>query len=232
MKKITLAIIGVGFLMLGVVNVSQAALIDRGGGLIYDEDQNITWLQDANYAKTSGYDSDGVMSWDETVAWAGQLVYAGYSDWRLPMTIDGAWTEDWSNVDYDGTAAGGYNIITSEMGYMYYINLGNLARYAIDGTNPQPGWGLSNTSPFINLEYPATYWSGTEYALDTSKAWNFVFYEGYQDLDPKGNAYAWAVRDGDSGSIAEPSPVPEPSSLLLMGFGGIITAFIKRRRKA
>ncbi len=28
------------------------------------------------------------------------------------------------------------------------------------------------------------------------------------------------------------NPVPEPSSLLLMGFGGIITAFIKRKRKA
>ena len=31
----------------------HAALWDRGGGLIYDDVFDITWLQDANYAKTS-----------------------------------------------------------------------------------------------------------------------------------------------------------------------------------
>ena len=41
---------------------AQAALFDRGGGLIYDDVLNVTWLQDANYAKTSGYDADGDMS--------------------------------------------------------------------------------------------------------------------------------------------------------------------------
>ena len=35
----------------------SATLIDRGNGLIYDDAQNITWLQDANYAFTSGYAS-------------------------------------------------------------------------------------------------------------------------------------------------------------------------------
>ena len=33
---------------------AQSTLIDRGGGLIYDTVFDITWLQDANYAKTSG----------------------------------------------------------------------------------------------------------------------------------------------------------------------------------
>jgi len=42
---------------------AQATLIDRGGGLIYDDVLNITWLQDANYAMTSGYDADGRMNW-------------------------------------------------------------------------------------------------------------------------------------------------------------------------
>ena len=31
---------------------TKAELIDRGGGLIYDTDLDITWLQDANYAST------------------------------------------------------------------------------------------------------------------------------------------------------------------------------------
>jgi len=35
-------------LVFGVVGIANAALIDRGGGLIYDTDSGITWLQDAN----------------------------------------------------------------------------------------------------------------------------------------------------------------------------------------
>ena len=62
---------------------AQAGLIDRGGGLIYDSTLNITWLQDANYAKTSGYDADGRMTWSAANTWAANLVYGGYGDWRL-----------------------------------------------------------------------------------------------------------------------------------------------------
>ena len=29
-------------------------LVDRGRGLIYDVERNVTWLQDANYARTVG----------------------------------------------------------------------------------------------------------------------------------------------------------------------------------
>ncbi len=66
---------------------AQAMLIDRGGGLIYDNVLNITWLSDANYAKTSGVDADGLMNWTAANAWAAGLVYGGYSDWRLPTTL-------------------------------------------------------------------------------------------------------------------------------------------------
>jgi hypothetical protein len=49
-------------LTFGITEISNAALIDRGGGLIYDTDLSITWLQDANFAKTSGYDPVGRMT--------------------------------------------------------------------------------------------------------------------------------------------------------------------------
>ena len=38
-------------------------LIDRGFGLIYDTERNITWLQDANYAKTVRRSRDGQLTW-------------------------------------------------------------------------------------------------------------------------------------------------------------------------
>ena len=65
---------------LGAANMTQAALVDRGGGLIYDQDLNITWLADANYAKTSGYDPYGFMNWSRAMTWAENLSYGGYTD--------------------------------------------------------------------------------------------------------------------------------------------------------
>ena len=64
-----------------------AELHDRGGGLIYDDVLDITWLQDTNYAMISGYDSDGLMNWSGAMNWAAQLVYAGFNDWRLPRIL-------------------------------------------------------------------------------------------------------------------------------------------------
>jgi hypothetical protein len=41
--------------MIALPVTANSALINRGNGLIYDEDRDITWLSDANYAVTSGY---------------------------------------------------------------------------------------------------------------------------------------------------------------------------------
>lgn len=54
----------------------NANLIDNGGGLIYDEDLNITWLANAN--------SGGTKNWDDALAWAASLDVGGTMGWRLP----------------------------------------------------------------------------------------------------------------------------------------------------
>jgi len=83
--------------MLALSGAAQSALINRGGGMIYDTTANITWLADMNYAVTSGYAASGVapgsmgeiytdgrMGWAAAKSWADNLVYGGFSDWRLP----------------------------------------------------------------------------------------------------------------------------------------------------
>ena len=62
------------------VSPVHAALIVRSGGFVYDDVLDITWLQDANYAMTSGYDADGTMTWDDAFTWAANLNYGGYDD--------------------------------------------------------------------------------------------------------------------------------------------------------
>ena len=148
---------------------ANSTLWDRGGGLIYDDVLNVTWHQNVNLAKiknfgVSGINSDGKMSWyaaDQWISAMNAANYLGYSDWRLPSTPDEPYL--WG---YDGTTSAGYNITTSEMGYMYYVNLENIGLYAIDGTHPLPAYGLKNYGPFINL--PADeYWSGVEAGIDS-----------------------------------------------------------------
>lgn len=235
---------------IGLVAVpADATLFNRGGGLIYDSDLNITWLQDANYAYTSGYDADGRMTWYDAMTWADSLVYGGFSDWRLPKAL--AVNQSYYPFSFDGSTGYGYNVTTgSEMGHLYYTELGNNGALATDGTDSPPGWGLKNTRPFTNLQ-PYEYWSGTE-STDTNWAWDFSFYSGGQFADPKAyddlygvdifEFYAMAVRSGDperergdhyrggtggSGIAA----VPEPGTMMLLGscVAGLV-AFRKRSR--
>jgi hypothetical protein len=203
-------------LIVGMSLPAGAALSDRGGGLIYDDALHITWLQNAGLALTENFGlslrPDGRMTWITAQAYIQAMNdanYLGYHDWRLPATTEGPYV--WS---VSGTTAYGYNITTSEMGYMFYTTLGNKGLY---DTNHQtlPGWGLANAGPFKNLQQ-LYYWSGTESSADTSSAWDFTFNQGFQARYPKTNLNAvWAVRDGDSTA----TPVPIPAAVLLFGSG-------------
>jgi hypothetical protein len=179
----------------GLTVTGHADLKDMGDGTVYDTDTQLTWLKDAKYAKTSGYDSDGdgMMSWARSLTWADNLVFAGFDNWRLPTIPD------------PYTSAG-------EMGHLFYEELKNVYY--------EP---LRNVGPFINLwpdEVYAdhVYWSNTEYSINPNYAWIFYFgsgAEGWYATDQKDrNLLAWPVREGE-----RLVPVPEPSTMLLLGSG-------------
>jgi len=227
-KKLVAALATAGLLVSGA---AQAMLVDRGGGLIYDSDLNITWLQDANYAMTSGYDADGRMSWATATAWAAGLTYGGFSDWRLPTITDlGAPGCDFS---YSGTDCG-FNVPTnsSELAHLFYVELDNLAAYDtsgyIRGGSSGVNWGLVNRGPFQNLQ-SGVYWSGTAYALDPgNQARHFNTSSGLQIFGSQRNEfYAWAVRPGD---VAADNSVPEPGTAALVGLALGEVAVARRRR--
>lgn len=232
------AFVAVTVIMASVCSgATQAALVDRGGGLIYDTDLNVTWLQDANYAKTSGYSAYGLMTWSQAVTWAENLSYydnvrnVTYADWRLPTTTDtGAPGCDFGFSGKDC----GYNVnpASSEMAHLHFTELGNLSRFTTTGTlsgamegGANPNSAQDNTGPFINFQ-PGYYWSGTEYALYPSEAWSFYPRTGEQDTSNKSfyRYYALAVRPGDVAAV----PEAETYALMLVGLG-LVAWHAKRR---
>ena len=188
-----------------IAGAAQASLVarDLNGDTVtdafYDSDLNITWLRDANV--------NGRMNWATAVSWADGFSFGGYSDWRLPTSDT---CED-------------FNCTGSEMGHLWYVELGNLA-----------GGPMTNAGDFQNLQ-ATHYWSGTEYALFPGNAWFFDISTGDQFVSVRfgisgGNQLmlAMAVRPGD----VTVAGVPEPQTyaLVLMGLSAMVLARRRQRR--
>ena len=198
-------------------NTAQASLVDRGGGMIYDTDFNITWLADANYAMTSGYDADGLMTWSGAMTWAGNLSYGGYTDWRLPTTLQ----PDATCSGGVGSISTGTNCTGSEMGHLFYTELGGVAGQSITTTH-NTNYGL-----FTNFQTDLAYWSATESSANNATAFYFFFAQGTLYGNSKtGSLHALAVRDGDV------AVVPVPAAVWLFGSGLLGLIGVARRKKA
>jgi len=57
---------------------------DNGDGTVTDRATGLTWMQLDSAALKAGPRHDGKLNWQEALAWAEDLTYAGRSDWRLP----------------------------------------------------------------------------------------------------------------------------------------------------
>jgi len=198
----------------------HAALLSRlGGQAVYDTDRNITWLANANLAasNTFGVTSivNGMMNWDQANEWVAAMNtanYLGVNDWRLPTTLQ----PDPSCGYQSGGVSYGYSCTGSEMGHLFYGELGGVALQSIVTTHN------ANYSLFSNVQ-PYYYWSGTVYApAPGSGAWNFYFGNGRQDGYYQSVAlHAWAVRPGDI--------VPVPAAVWLFGSAMGVFAMVRRR---
>ncbi|MCM2370299.1 Lcl C-terminal domain-containing protein [Aporhodopirellula aestuarii] len=57
---------------------------DNGDGTVTDQATGLTWLQGDSGTLKAGDHHDGKLNWQQALAWAESLEFAGHSDWRLP----------------------------------------------------------------------------------------------------------------------------------------------------
>jgi len=224
---------------------SNAGLINRGSGMIYDDVLDITWLQNANL-------SGSLLNWSSSTQWASDLTYGGYDDWRLP-TLTPFNSSNLNNFNstfsFNGTTDRGFNTVgsNSELAYMFHSNLNNISFFSPSGSGSQPGSEVFNSSfidadsgvsySFENIQ--TSYWTNIAHYPITNAAWGFNFRTfnssatGEQQLlGLSSDLAAWAVRDGDVASTLTPTvDVPEPSTLAIFALS-IIGLTLSRAKKA
>jgi hypothetical protein len=195
--------------LIALPQLSHAAFIDAGGGMIYDTLLDVTWLQDANYAATqysatggAQGDADGLMNWNDATTWAASLTVGGVTGWRLPtMSAVGS-----PRPNETGESPNSGN----EIGWLWY-QLGG-------GSDI---WASTDISPFTNLPYQSDgsewYWTAMEYDATSAGRISMNCACWDHNWSKSNELYAWAVHSGDVAGV------PEPSALLLMlsGFAGL-----------
>lgn len=200
-----------GALIMMVISANaNAALVSRlNGAAVYDTDLNITWATNANIA--------GPMTLDVANNWAASLVIDGVSGWRLPTTMQ----PDSSCQYNNGGMSYGLDCTGSEMGHLFYTELGGWAGYAITT------YHNSNYYLFSNFRTDKYYWSSTPLASDPTREWSFTFSDGYQYPYWPSNTttyYALAVHNGDVAAV----PIPAAIWLFGSGLAGLF-GFTRRR---
>ncbi len=210
---------------------AHADLIDNGGGLIYDTAQNITWYDFQTNPVTFG----------QAQTWANGLTVGGVSGWTLPSAGP--------SPSLGATTQANYNVTTSQIGYLFYNELGDKGLYNPDGSiNLPQAVGLVNMGVFKNLT-GGYHWTSTEYVPQAQDYWYFGYSsddpafpaavsgqyawvfglgsgEQYVNLMTNSNAVALAIHAGDVLPLVS---APMPPAFLL--FGPCIAALVAIRRK-
>ena len=210
---------------------ANAALISRlDGQAYYDDVLDVTWLADANYAETSGFHGNDLLSWYEANGFIAELnntSHLGIDTWRLPSM-------DVNSDTYivKCSVATEIECRDSELGYMSVI-------YAA---------GPNNSLGFDNVLF--NYWSSTDYDADNVDwpggatcnvgneglcAWrqgfgadsqNYVRKTYGEPNDSSTLGYSvWAVASGDA-------LVPTPLALWLFGSGLLGLIGVARKKSA
>ena len=161
------------------VNTRPSLVPSADGRTIYDRALNVTWVADANLAATEkfgvkGVNPNGSMSWHTSQNWIAAMNvahYLGRSDWRLPKTLQ---PDDSCSIITPKLKQGsGYNCTRSEMGELFYTELGSQAGSSLERTHNRYMDLFHNFQQYL-------YWSEADPEQSRVGAWTFSFGNGFQ----------------------------------------------------
>ena len=197
------------FAATGLAGAANAALIDRGGGLIYDTARDLTWISPNTVA---GYGSAPFSpGWAAAVTFAEGVSYAGFDDWRLPSTVyPDATCEVASN-------AIGANCKGSELGHLFYEVFGGTALQALPSSANLTLLPVNSLAPYWSSTPSAT--SGYAYRFSMNTLQEGYGYQAEQNTG-FGTGAIVLVRSGDVTAV----PIPAVGWLVGAGFLGVLRA--------
>jgi hypothetical protein len=146
--------------------IGSHGLIPAGHSILYDSNQGVCWLADANLAGSpqlqaelgvAGINPDGTMDYPTAVKWVNALNqfnngkgFLGHNNWQLP-----------NNPQFDSTCSAANNgsfgatCTGSALGYLYKVGLDRTFPDSVDPDFDNKVW------PFRNLQ-PALYWTSDQ----------------------------------------------------------------------
>lgn len=219
-------------------NVLEAQYINRGNGMIYDPTRNLTWIADMNLPLTTNYTAPGVrpdksMSWGAAVQFADNLVYGGFSDWRLPtLNLNDPTCSD--KLDFGHIIiTQGPNCSGGELSGLFTTGLGNKGMSSVLNQVGDTPDQIANFALFTDVKQ-GHYWSSTSTTCPHNGltcVWQYSTFWGTVWADTKeysaiSGGRVVLVRDGDVMAVPEPST----SALIAAGLAGLLA--VGRRRRA
>lgn len=220
---------------------TEATLLNRGNGLIYDDVKDITWSADANLFKTQATSNPNLVT--EIINANSGVIHDTANDLD---TVAGSGVYSLTTTDFDVTK--GNMTWWGAMAWVKNLSLGGIGGWSLPATTP-PNYGYSQADSlmgnlfynglggeagtsitavhnttydlFINIQ-DDVYWSSTEFENTPDitdpawvQAWAFGVVNGSQDFYWKNDSfkyYGWAMHIGD---VAVLTAVPLPGTVWL-----------------
>lgn len=211
-RTTALAALSLAALLCAAPPPAEAALVDRGGGLVYDSQADLTWLAAPALLP-------GPMNWLDAATFASDFVHAGHAGWLLPDT-----------PFFDsGCAAGvGLGCVDSDMGRLFHQQLGGHPGESVFDTTGDSADEIAAVAMMPALAN-AWFWSWQIGDDGANSAFAFNFGAGNTALLSTAlNARVLLVHAGDIGAdLVAPGRVDSPPTLPLV-LGALAAAFMLR----
>lgn len=187
-----------------------AALVDRGGGLVYDTERDITWLADPALLP-------GPTTRLAAAQFALDFVYAGGSDWLLPLN---------PFADAGCPGAVGFGCVDSQMGHLFHQRLGGRPGESVFDATGDTAGEIANVARFPVL---AEDWFWSWQVTNDGATAAFAFHFGTGEQAVRDAALTGRVLLVHAGDLGAPNRVDSPPTLPLV-LAATAFAVMARRR--